>query len=88
MLTFSEDIDIEFCLKKFGVVILKKVKLAKFDGTHLPNQKMMKEIDENGYTFLGILESDEIREPEMKIKVKAAYKMRLKLVDIEIQIEW
>ena len=44
---FSEDIGMEFGLKKCGVVILKKGKLVKFDGIHLPNQEIMKEVDEN-----------------------------------------
>ena len=70
----------EFGLKKCGVVILKKEKLVKFDGIHLPNQKIMKEIDENGYTYLGILELDEIKEREIKNKVKAEYKRKLRLV--------
>ena len=39
--TFSEDIGMEFGLKKCGVVILKKRKLVKFDGIHLPNQEIM-----------------------------------------------
>ena len=37
MFTFSEDIGMEFGLKKCGVVILKKEKLVKFDGIYLPN---------------------------------------------------
>ena len=40
----------------------------------------MKEVDENGYTYLGILELDEIKEHEMKIKVTAEYKRRLRLI--------
>ena len=39
----------------------------------------MKEEDENGYTYLGILELDEIKEHEMKIKITAEYKRRLRL---------
>ena len=54
--TFSEDIGMEFGLKKCGVVILKKGKLVKFDEIHLPNQEIMKAVDENGYTYLGILD--------------------------------
>ena len=77
---FSEDIGMEFGLKKCGVVILKKGKLVKFDGIHLPNQEIMKEVDENGYTYLGILELDEIKEHEMKLKVTAEYKRRLRLI--------
>ena len=40
----------------------------------------MKEVDENGYTYLGILELDEVQEQEMKNKVTAEYKRRLRLI--------
>ena len=49
----------KFGLKKCGVVILKKRKLVNFDETHLPNQEIIK--DENGYTYLDILELDKIK---------------------------
>ena len=78
--TFSEDIGMAFGLRKCGVVILKKGRLVKFDGVHLSNQEIMKEVDENGYTYLGILELDKIKEHEMKIKVTAEYKRRLRLI--------
>ena len=74
--TFSEDIGMEFGLKKCGLVILKKGKLVKFDGFHLPNQEIIKEVDENVYTYLGILELDKIKEHEIKNKVTAEYKRR------------
>ena len=75
--TFSEDISMEFGLKKCGVVILKKGKLVKFDGIHLPNQEIMKEVDDN---YFDVLELDKIKEHEMKIKVTAEYKRRLRLI--------
>ena len=77
---FSEDIGMEFGLKKCGLVILKKEKLVKFDGIHLSNQEITKEVDENGYTYLGILELDKIKDHEMKNKVTAEYKRRLSLI--------
>ena len=77
---FSEDIGMKFGLKKCGVVILKKGKLVKFDGIHLPNQKIMKEVDENRYTYFDILELDKIKEHKMKIKVTAKNKKRLRLI--------
>ena len=40
----------------------------------------MKEVDEDGYTYLDILELDEIKEQEMKIKVTVEYKRRLRLI--------
>ena len=76
----SVDIGMEFGLKKCGVGILKKGKLFKFDGIHLPKQEIMKEVDENGYTNLGILELDEIKTHEVKIKVTAEYKRRFRLI--------
>ena len=78
--TFSEDIGIEFGLKKCVVVILKKGKLVKFDRIHLPNQEIMKEVDENEYNYLGILQLHEIKEHEMKNKVTAEYKRRFRLI--------
>ena len=78
--TFREDICMELGLKKCGVVILKKGRLVKFDGIHLTNQEITKEVDENRYTCLGILELDEIKEHEMKIKVKVEYKSRFRLI--------
>ena len=78
--TFSEDICMELGLKKCGVVILKKGKLVKFDGIHLSNQEIMKEVHENGYTYLGILELGESKEHEMKIKVTVENKRRLRLI--------
>ena len=40
----------------------------------------MKEVDESGYTYLGILDLDEIKEHVMKMKVTAEYKRRLRLI--------
>ena len=77
---FSEDIGMEIGLKRCGVVILKKGKLVNLDGIHLANLETMKEVDENGYTYLGILELDEIKEREMKINVTAEYKRKLRLI--------
>ena len=78
--TFSQDIGIESGLKKCEVVVLKKGKLVKFDGNHLPNHEIVKEVDKNGYSYLDILELNEIREHKMKIKITAEYKRRLRLI--------
>ena len=66
--------------KGFKLNHLLLVILVKFDGIHLPDQEIMKEVDENGYTYFGILELDEIKEHEMKVKVTAEYERRLKLI--------
>ena len=77
---FSQDIGMEFGLKKCAVIVLKRGKMVIFDGIQLPNEEVMKGIDEKGYTYLGIIEMDEIKEHEMKKKVITEYKRRLRLV--------
>ena len=77
---FTEDVGMEFELRKCGVVTLKKGKLVKFDGIFLPSREIMKEVDEKGYTYLGILELDQIKEHEMKNKVTTGYKRRLRQI--------
>ena len=70
---FSDDIRMEFGLKKCGVILMKRGKLVEFDGTVLPNDKAMQSVDEDGYKYLGILELDDIMHQEMKGKFKREY---------------
>ena len=76
---FSEDIGMEFGLKKCGVLLMKRGKKVRFDGITLLDGRIMREIEEEGYQYLGILEVDMMREKEMKKRVRE-YKRRLKLV--------
>ena len=77
---FSSDIGMEFGIKKCGVLVLKRGKIAKIEGMVLPDGQVMKEIDDNGYKYLEILEADHLKEKEMKALVSKEYKRRLKLV--------
>ena len=54
--------------------------MVRFDGIVPPNGDVMKEFDKEGYTYLGILELDKIKENEMKGKATMEYKRRLQLV--------
>ena len=54
--TFSEDIKNEFGLLKCGVLIMKIRKVVKSDGISMSDEKMMKNIEEGGYKYLGIVE--------------------------------
>ena len=47
---------------------------------HLPNQEIMKDVDETGYNYLDILEFEKIKEHEMKIKVTGECKEKLRLI--------
>ena len=73
----SEDIVMQFGIKKCGVFIMERGKVIRIDGIRLPDGKHMKDIDETGYTFLGILETDKIKEKEMKEKFSKEFLRRL-----------
>ena len=80
--TFSEDIGMEFGIKRCGVLVLKQGKFDKVisKGLNLPNGKLMKTIDEEGYKHLGMLEYDKVKEKEMKTEFLRGYKRRLRLI--------
>ena len=72
----GEDIGMEFGLKKFGILVLWKGKLISEEGIHLPNNRLMKGVTEEGYTYIRILELDRIRE------IDREYKRKLRLIQI------
>ncbi len=77
---FSTDIGMEFGIKKCGVLILKSGKIVRCDGIELPNDELIKEVEQDGYTYLGIVELDKVKEKEMKEKTIREYKRRLRLI--------
>ena len=62
---FSEDIGMQFRIKKCGVLIMERRKVIRADGIRLADGRHMKDINETGYTYTGILETDKIKEKEM-----------------------
>ena len=52
----------EFGLRKCGVVTLKRGKIARCEGVELPDGEVMKEVEQEGYTYLGMVELDKIKE--------------------------
>ena len=47
---------------------------------HLPNQEIMKDVDETGYNYLDILEFEKIKKHGIKIKVTGEWKKTLRLI--------
>ena len=76
---FSQNIGIEFAIKKCGVFIMNRRKVKSIDGIELPSGEKIKEI-EDGYKYLGILEYDRVKEQEMKDKFRNEYFRRAKLI--------
>ena len=77
---YTEDIRMRFGLQKCATLTMKRGKRAEDIGIWLPDGQMMNDLGENGYKYLGILESDAIKEKEMKEKVAKEYKRRIKLI--------
>ena len=59
---------------------MERGKVIKTDDIRLPDVQHMKDIDETGYTYLWILETDKIKEKEMKEKFSKEYLRWLRLI--------
>ena len=57
------------------ILIMKRGKLAQYDGIQLPDNKRMRSVNESGesYKYLGILEADDIKHQEMKQLIQKEY---------------
>ena len=77
---FSQDIGMEFGIKKCGVIIMNRGKVNSTDEIELPSGEKMRKIEEGGYKYLGILEYDRVKEQEMKDKFRNEYFRRTKLI--------
>ena len=56
---------------------MKRGKIIKLDGIKLPNDKVIKSLEEGeSYKYLGVLEADKVMVNEMKDKVKKEYYRR------------
>ena len=75
---FSTDIGMEFGIKKCGILTMKRGKIVKSEGIKLPDGEVMKQVGQEGYTYLDIIELDKIKETEMKEKLTKA-KIDLKI---------
>ena len=65
----STDISMKFGIKKCGILPMKRGKIVKSD--------VMKQV---GYTYLGIIELNKIKETEMKEKITKEYRRRQRLI--------
>ena len=68
----------EFGLPKCGVLIMKRGRIVKNEGISMSDGKMMKNIEEGGYKYLGILEADGVKHKEMKDQIKKEYMRRVR----------
>ena len=69
---FDTDIGWSLELQKCGILTMKRQKVVRWEGIKLPNSEVMKAVKNEGYTYLGIVELDKIKENKMKEKNKEA----------------
>ena len=53
---FSTDIGMEFEIKKCGILTMKRGKIVKSEGIKLPDGEVMKQVGQEGYIYLGIID--------------------------------
>ena len=78
--TFSTGIGMEFGLKKCGILKLKRGKVARCEGIKLPDGEVLKEVEQEGYTYQGIIELDKTKGSKMKERIIMEYKRRFRLI--------
>ena len=66
---FSTNIGMEFGIKKCGILSMKRGKIEKSEEIKLADGQVMKQVGQEGYTYLGIIELDRTKETEMKEKI-------------------
>ena len=76
----SQDIGMEFGINKCGVAVLKRGTFCKSEGIKFINRQTIKEADDEGYKYLGILELDKFKEREMKDIFRTDYLRHFKLI--------
>ena len=53
---FSTDISMEFGINKCGILTIKTGKIVKSEEIKLPDGEVMKQVGQEGYAYLGIIE--------------------------------
>ena len=76
----SQDIGMQFGVKKCGVVTMKRGKVAKSTDIERSGGDKIRETGDQRYKYLGIVELDKIKEEEMKCTYRKEYFTRVRLV--------
>ena len=77
---FNQDVGKEFVTKKCGLIVMNRGKVKSTDRIELPSHEKIREIEEDGYKQLEILEYDRVKEQEMKDQFRNEYFRRAELI--------
>ena len=61
-------LSMQFGIKKCGILSMETGEVIRTNGIRLLDEKDMQDIDDTDYTYLGIFETDRVKEKEMKEK--------------------
>ena len=78
--SYSEHIGMKFGIDKCAVLELERGRLVQSEGIELPDGERMKEVDQEGYKYLGVLQLDKTMNKEMKENIGNEYIRRVKLI--------
>ena len=67
---FSEDIGMKFGMDKCNVMMMTRGKMKDSNGVKLPDGETMKQIEKEGYKYLGFVQDDQVRHKEMKVEAE------------------
>ena len=77
---YSSDIGMEFGMDKCAVLGIKNGKRVECEGVMLPSGDVMKDVDEGGYKYLGVLQNEVQMSKEMKERIEKEYLRRVILL--------
>ena len=75
---FSQDIRMSFGLDKCEPLEMRRGRQVGSNGIDLPNDQHIREVEEEGYKYLGILQLDVTLNTKMKDKITSEYVRRVK----------
>ena len=62
----SSEIGMQFGIDKCAVLVMKRGKLVLCDGIEMPDGNSIREVEESGFKYLGVLEADDLKHAAMK----------------------
>jgi hypothetical protein len=77
---FTNDIQMKFGLQKCATLVMKRGKKIEDEGIRMPDGQLIKDLGEEPYKYLAILEADKMKMEDMKQKVRKEYYRRIRKV--------
>ena len=67
----------KFGICKWKILFIRRGKMIDTDDIEMPDRKRMKQVEEDGYKYLGMVQDSQIKTAVMKEKIKKEYFRRV-----------